>query len=365
MKHFYSIVLLLAVIASAGITVSAQETQERVVDEVVAQVNEGVITLSRIKRESKSIIDEQVKAGKTPEEAQKMVDEKQGELIANLINEELLVQKAKELNLDPQIDSTINERFVQIMKQYNLKSLDQLYKVMEEQGADPAEIRDLWRKQAIRDLVLQREVQQKEYWKPSGKELRDYFEKNKAKFTKPETISISEIFLSFAGRDENATREKAKQLVAQLRGGADFVKVVTENSDRPDAAKTKGKVDTLNVKDLDEKFAAALKDVKAGGYSDPIELNEVGINILRVDDRTQASSESFFDESAVRMAILSEKSPAATKEFMSTLRQDSYIKIGETYRPLVSPILFAEERKEKAAAPAKTQEAKTAKKPGK
>lgn len=363
MKNFYSIVVLLALIAFGGISASAQETQERVVDEVVAQVNEGVITLSRIKRESKSIVDDQVKAGKTPEEAQKMVEEKKGELIANLINEELLVQKAKELNIESQVDASINERFVQIMKQYNLKSMDQLRTAMIEQGADPDEIREMWKKQATRDAVLQREVQQKEYWKPNGKELREYFEKNKAKFTKPETISISEIFLSFAGRDENATREKAKKLVADLRAGADFGKIVAENSDRPDAAKTKGKVDTMNLKDLDEKFATAIKNVKVGGYTDPIELDEVGINILRVDERTQASSESFFDESAVRMAILAERAPAATKEFMATLRQQSYIKIGEQYRPLVSPILFAEERKEKA--PVKTEEAKTAKKPGK
>ena len=364
MKHIYSIVFLLAIIAYAGIAVSAQETQERVVDEVVAQVNEGVITLSRIKRESKSIVDEQVKAGKSREEAQKMVDEKQGEMIANLINEELLIQKAKELNLDSQIDGTINERFVQIMKQYNMKTMDQLRAAMTEQGADPDEIREVWRKQATRDAVLQREVQQKEYWKPGGKELREYFEKNKAKFTKPETISISEIFLSFAGRDENATREKAKKLVAELRGGADFTKIAVENSDRPDIATTKGKVpETLKVKDLDEKFAKALKDLKPGSYSDPIELDDLGINILRVDERTQASSDSFFDESAVRMAILAEKAPAATKEFMANLRQESYIKIGEQYRPLVSPILFAEERKEKT--PAKTEEAKVKKNPSK
>ncbi len=362
MKHIYSILFLLSIVALAGVSVSAQETQERVVDEVVAQVNEGVITLSKIKREAKAIVDNAVKEGKPRDEAQKMVDEKQGEMIANLINEELLIQKAKELNLDSQIDGTINERFVQIMKQNNMKSIDALYAEMEKSGVDPVEIREMWRKQATRDLVLQREVQSKEYWRPSGKELREYYEKNKSKFTKPETISMSEIFLSFAGRDEKTVREKAKQLVAQLRGGADFVKAVTENSDRPDAATTKGKVDTIVVKDLDEKFAMAVKDVKAGGYSEPIEIDQIGINILRVDERTQASSESFFDENAVRMAILAERAPTATKEFMTTLRKDSYIKIGETYRPIVSPILFAEERKEKTGV--KTEETK-AKNPSK
>ena len=54
------------------------------------------------------------------------------------------------------------------------------------------------------------------------------------------------------------------------------------------------------------------------------------------------------------MAILAERFPAATKEFMTSLRRESYIKIGETYRPLVSPILFADERKE--TAPAKAED---------
>ena len=326
---------------------SAQETEEKIVDEVVAQVNEGVITLSRVKREAKNIVDTEVQQGKKREDAQKLVDEKKGELIANLINEELLIQKAKELGLDSEIEADLNQRFLQIMKQYNLKTLDALYQEMEKTGVDPQEIREVWRKQAVRDRVLQKEVQAKVYWGASGKELKDYFEKNKSRFTKPETVSISEIFLSFAGKDEAAVREKAKQLVTQLRGGADFAKLVSENSDRPDAAKTKGKADTLNVKDLDEKFASAVKELKAGGYSDPIEIDQIGINILRVDERSQASSESFFDENAVRLAILSEKAPAEQKKFMTTLRTDSYIKISENYRAEVAPILFAEERKAK------------------
>ena len=347
MRHIYSAFSLFAIILFVSFSAFAQETQERVVDEVVAQVNEGVITLSRIKRESKAIVDTEVQQGKKREEAQKMIDEKQGELIANLINEELLIQKAKELGLDSEIDATLNRKFLEIMKQYNMKSLDALYQEMEKTGVDPQEIREVWRKQATRDLVMQKEVQSKVYWGASGKELKEYFDKNKSRFTKPETVTISEIFLSFAGREEAAVREKAKQLVTQLRAGADFAKLVAENSDRPNAAQTKGKVDTLNVKELDEKFAVAIKGLKAGGYSDAIEVDQIGINILRVDERTQASSDSFFDESQVRLAIMAEKVPEASKKFMSSLREESYIKISESYRPIVAPILFAEERKEK------------------
>jgi hypothetical protein len=356
MKYICSTFSLFLFIFAATFAASAQETETRVVDEVVAQVNEGVITLSRIKRESKMIVDDAVKNGKSRDEAQKMVDEKQGEMIANLINEELLIQRAKELGLDTQVDAQVNERFVQIMKQYNLKNLDALYKSMEEQGVDPTEIREVWRKQATKELVIQREVQSKEYWKPSSKELRDYYEKNKARFTKPETVSLSEIFLGFAGREEVATREKAKQLVAQLKGGADFAKLQKENSDPGVVTRGAGKIEKASVADFPDIVKSAMDGRNIGDYTNPIEAPDLGMIILRIDGREKATSESYFDESAVRMAILAERAPAATKEFMTTLRQDSYIKIGETYRPLVSPILYAEERKEKTAA--KPEEAK-------
>lgn len=339
--------LTIALLLTSASAVMAQETEERVVDEVVAQVNDGVITLSRIKREINAIIASEVEQGKSKEEAQKLVNERQGELIANLINEELIMQRSKELGLDREVESRVNQRFLQVMQQYNLKTLDALYDSMRKTGVEPDEIRELWRKQSTRELVIQQEVQSKEYWRPNSKELKDYFEKNKAKFTKPETVTLSEIFLSFAGNSEDAVREKAKRLVTELRGGADFNKAVAENSDRPDAASTNGKIDTIRVSELDARFSGPLKDVKAGGYSDPIDVDQVGLVILRVDERTAASSESEFNENAVRMAILAEKAPEAGKKFMSSLRETSYIKISDSYRPLVAPILYEDERKEK------------------
>ena len=345
----FSIAVLFTILLTTSYAAFAQESETKVVDEVVAQVNEGVITLSRIKREMKVAADSFVQEGKTREEAQKLVEDKQGELIANIINEELLLQKAKELGLESQVEANLNQRFLEIMKQQNVKSLDILYQEMEKGGFKPQEIREVWRKQATRDMVLQREVSSKIYWGLNSKEMKDYYEQNKDKFSKPETITLSEIFLGFAGRDKTAVREKAKQIVAQLKSGADFQKLVMENSDRPNVAENKGKVGTINVKELDEKIAVAVKNVKAGGVSEPLELDELGIEILRVDERTQASSESFFDENAVRMALTMQRVPDQQKKYLSELRRDSYIKISETYRPIVAPILFADERKTEKA----------------
>lgn len=343
---FLAIFCIVFVLAAPG--VYAQESEERVIDQVVAQVNEGVITLSRVKREMKSIVELEVQQGKKREEAQKMVDEKQGELIANMINEELLVQRAKELNLDSEIDAAINQRFLEIMKENNLRSLEALYEQMRGQNIDPQEIRELWRKQIVRERVIQREVQAKEYWKPGPTELKAYFEQHKAKFTKPETVSISELFLGFAGRDEAAVLEKAKQLVAQLRGGGNWDLLVKENTDPGVVTQGAGKAEKLKVAELVDTIKLPLTNVKIGGVTEPIEVKDLGVIILRVDAREAASSDSVYDESAVRSAMLQENFPAAQKKFFSTLREEAYIKINDTFRPLVAPILFAEERKEKA-----------------
>ncbi len=87
MKFINSAIFLVAVLIFSSFPAFAQETEAVVVDEVVAQVNDGVITLSRIKREIKSSIDSIVAEGKmTKEQAKTEVESKQGELIANLIN---------------------------------------------------------------------------------------------------------------------------------------------------------------------------------------------------------------------------------------------------------------------------------------
>ncbi|MFT3744985.1 MAG: peptidyl-prolyl cis-trans isomerase [Pyrinomonadaceae bacterium] len=347
MRYFKRVIFLSLAALLFSIPAFSQETQTRVIDEVVAQVNDGVITLSRVKREAKNAVAGLIQDGKNADEAQKIVDEKQGELIAGLINDELLVQKAKESGID--VEASLNMRFRDIMKQYDLKTVEELYAQMEKSGVDPKQLREDWRKQATRDRVIEKEVQMKVYWEPNGKALKDYYEKNKAKFTTPETVSFSEIFLGFAGRDEKSVRDKAKQVYDELKAGGNWEKIAKENSDQGVITNGAGKAEKLRVKEIVDVIGKPLAGLKAGEYTAPFDVEQLGIAILRVDDRQQASSESVFDENAVRMSIMNEKLPDEQKKFMAKLRENSYIKISDTYRPLVAPILFADERKDKPA----------------
>jgi hypothetical protein len=219
---------------------------------------------------------------------------------------------------------------------------------MEKQGIDPVDFRNNLTHQVTRDRVLQQELQAKLYWEPNGKTLKDYYEAHKDKFTQPETISFSELFLGFAGREEAAVREKAKQLSAQLKAGADWKKIVDENGDPGVVTQGTGKAEKVSVAELPKLLSESLKNLKVGDYTAPFDGEQLGVIILRVDAREQASAQSVYNEPAIRMAMMNERLPKEQEKFFSKLRADAYIKINDTYRPMVSPILFANERKEKS-----------------
>ncbi len=349
MRNLNYAIFLVAIVFLTSFAVSAQETELKVVDEVVAQVNDSVITLSDINREIENTVELYVQDGKSREEAEQLVESKKAELVANLINEQLLLQRAEENISDTAIETQINRRFVEIMQEQNIKTIEDLYKAMEAQGFKPEDIRANFRKQIMRESV-EGDIYRKIYWEPNMKKVKAYYEANKAKFTKPETVTVSEILLSFAGKDPEVVRQKSKELVAELRKGADFEKAVLDKSDRPNKAETKGKAGTFETAMLDKTVAAAIKDVKAGGYAE-IEIPE-GIEIIRVDERSKASSESVFNEEAVRKAMAGENFAEARKKYMAELRKNSYIKINDTWRPSVSPLLYADDRKPEATSKA-------------
>ena len=114
-KIFLSTALLflgLIVFALATPSALAQEGELKVVDEVIAQVNEDVITLSMLKRESRERIESLKQNGMTEQQATEEVTKRKAELIATLVNERLLLQKGKELELASDVEAEVNRRML-------------------------------------------------------------------------------------------------------------------------------------------------------------------------------------------------------------------------------------------------------------
>jgi len=344
-----------AIIIGASPRVMAQEGEVQVIDEVVVQVNDDVITLSRLKRETRERIESLKQNGMTEQQALAEASKKQPDLIVLLINEQLLLQKGKELDLASDIEAAVNRRMLEIAREQGITSIEKLDQAMRAAGLDPVGIRQTMRAEMMKQAVFQQEVDRPLFFGPSVDEVKKYFEANREKFRTPESVKLSEIFLSTENKEAAAVKARVTELLTQLRAGADFGALAAANSEREKngvrtAPQDKGLVGVFEVPSLREDIAAALKNVKVGGVTDVLKTPD-GFQILRVDERTAASSTIKFDDNKVREAMMVERQPKEREAFLDKLRNEAFIKVSETYRASVEPLLKLSTR-----ASAKTEE---------
>ncbi|HEY0728004.1 MAG TPA: peptidyl-prolyl cis-trans isomerase, partial [Pyrinomonadaceae bacterium] len=323
--------------------VFAQEGEMQVVDEVIAQVNDEVITLSMLKRETEARVEAFIQSGMSEQKAREEVNKRQAELIATLINEKLLLQKGKELDLAGEIEAEVNRRMLQIAQEQGINSIEKLYQAMRDSKLDPDEVRRTMRTEMMKQAVLQAEVDRRVYLGFSSDEIKKYYDSHLDKFRKPESVKLSELYLVTTGKDEAAVKARALELIAQIRAGADFAALAAANSEREKngqrtAPQDKGYVGEFDVPQLREDLVAAIKNVPAGGVTEPIRTPE-GWQILRIDARTPPGSTPTFNENRVREAMLMERQPKEREAYLENLRNEAFIKITDTYRASVEPLL--------------------------
>jgi peptidyl-prolyl cis-trans isomerase SurA len=306
-------------------------------------VNDDVITLSQLRRESRERIEMLKQQGMTEQQAQDEVAKKQADLIATLINEKLLLQKGKELELAGDIEAEVNRRLLQIAQEQGINSIEKLYQAMRDSKLDPEEIRRTMRSEMMKQAVLQQEVDRRIYLGFSSDEVKKYYEAHLDKFRKPEGVKLSEIYLTTNGKDEAAVRARALELITQIRAGADFGALAAANSEREKngqrtAPQDKGYVGEFDLPNLREDLVKALKPVQAGGVTEPIRTPE-GYQILRVDARTPGGATPTFNDNRVREMMLLETQQKERETYMQTLRNEAFIKVTEAYRASVEPLL--------------------------
>ena len=335
-------------------TLAQEEAPPAVLDEPVVQVNNDVIMLSMLRRENAEFREVLVKQrNMTSEQADEEVAKKQPEIIFNLINEVLLLQKGKDMpRLPEDVEADVNREVLRVAKGAGLSTLEELDAAMHQEHMSLADIKDTLRRQYTKQAVLQRDVDARIYYGLTDAELRKYYEANRSKFV---SIAISEIFLSLAGRSEAEVKAKAADLAARARSGTDFGELAAKNSEREVegvrvAEKTKGQhLDEAGkprwylLSDMQPSVTAAVKDLKAGGVSEPIKTDE-GYMILRVNERDDA-----FKENYVRGVITTERPDKEHEGYLRKLRQEAYIKPAANYVSVIQPMLDKDKTKQETA----------------
>lgn len=350
-------VLILIGMACVPVLVSAQ-----VVEEIVARVNSQIITRSEFLR-SKDQLKDDVKQ-QDPNNADKLFAEREKDILRDLIDQQLLLEKGKDLAITG--DTDLVKRLDQMRKDMKLETMEELEKAATAQGISYEDFKQNMRNQIVTQKVIGEEVGS--HLSITKDDEGKFYEEHKNEMEQPESIRLSEILIapekpadkpsadkpaenavadSNAASGANALNQdavkqaadtaalaaaeaKANDLLKQIRGGASFEDVAKKNSSGPSAAQGGDlgvfKRGTL-AKELEDRTFA----MKSGEVTDVIRTKQ-GYVILKVTNHQMAGIPPLKDiEPKIQDALYYEKLQPALRAYLTKLREDAYIKVAEGY----------------------------------
>jgi peptidyl-prolyl cis-trans isomerase SurA len=314
---------LLAVSASAQTrTTQPQSPYGGVtVEDIVARVNDQIITQSDYDRAMKEMDQEAKQQGASMQE----ISEHHKDLLRSLIDQQLWLSKGKELGITG--DTELIKRLDEIRKQYNLETMQDLEKAAKEQNVSFEDFKAGIRNQIITQLVMREEVSRKVQFTQG--EVERYFDQHKQEYARPESVQLSEILISTGANPDDAAKiaegkAKAEEIETKLHAGGDFAQIAKSSSDGTTAADG-GAFGTFKRGDLAKVFEDATFGLKAGQTTDPIRTKQ-GFVIFRVDQHVAGGVPAFKDvEQDVEEKYYEQRMEPAMREYLSQMREEAYI----------------------------------------
>ena len=265
-------------ILGVAITANTAFAAPQVVDKVAAVVNNGVVLESDVDNMMRTVKSQAQQAN------QQLPDDKtlRHQILERQVMDAIILQMGERAGVqitDQQLDQAIQNIAAQ-----NRMSLDQLRSRLAYDGMNYNVYRAQIRKEMTIAEVRNNEVRRRVTILPQ--EVDTLATQVGAQNTQGTELNISQILLPLS---ENPTQQQvddqetlARQLVAQLKGGADFGKLAVTYSADPQALKG-GNMGWGKIEELPTLFSQALSTAKKGDIVGPIRSG-VGFHILKVND---------------------------------------------------------------------------------
>jgi peptidyl-prolyl cis-trans isomerase SurA len=291
------------------------------VEDIVAHVNDQIITQSDYDRAMKELDDDAKQHGATMQQ----ISEGHRDLLRSLIDQQLWLSKAKELGING--DTELIKRLDEIRKQYNLATIEDLEKAAKDQGYSYEDFKANIRNQIVTQEVMRQEVGRRVQITPG--EVERYFDAHKQDYAKPEGVRLSEILVS-TGPDPDdkaktdAGKAKADDLEAKLHAGGDFSQLAKSFSEGTTAADG-GAFGTFHRGELAKVFEDATFNLKPGEWTEPIRTKQ-GYVIFKVDQHLPGGVPAFKDvEQDVEQNLYESRMMPAMRDYLTQMREESYI----------------------------------------
>jgi peptidyl-prolyl cis-trans isomerase SurA len=320
---------------------------DTVVEEIIARVNSEIITRTEYVR-SRDQLKQEVQQ-QDAANADRTFAEKQRDVLRDLIDQQLLLQKGKDLGITG--DTELIKRLDEMRKQMNLETMEELEKAAEAQGASYEDFKQNLRNQIVTQRVIGQEVGS--HLAMNKDDVKKFYDQHKAEMERPEQVRLSEILIApktpvkpAAGANADAKPEppseaeteaalaaaqtKAQDVLDQIHKGAKFADLAKKYSDGP-SAKDGGDLSLFKRGTLSKELEDKVFALKAGEVTDVIRTKQ-GYVILQVSEHQTAGVPTMKEvEPRIQDALYMQKLQPALRTFLTTLREEAFIDIKSGY----------------------------------
>jgi len=324
--------LVFGAVLLAGPTVARSQSSSasnsmggNVVEDIVARVNDQIITQSDYDRALKEMDQEARQHG----DSMQQMSAEHKDLLRSLIDQQLWLSKGKELSITGETE--LVKRLDEIRKQYNLASIEDLEKAAQEQGVSFEDFKQNIRNQIITQEVMRQEVGEHIQFTPG--EAMQYYDQHKQDYAQPESERLSEILIPADADDQAKLAEaktKADDIEARLHSGGDFSQLARSFSGGPTAS-AGGDLGQYKRGQLPKMLEDKTFSLQSGKYTDPI-LTRQGYIILKVTEHTAGGPAPYKDvEPQVEEALYESRMEPAIRAYLTKMREEAFIDIKAGY----------------------------------
>jgi parvulin-like peptidyl-prolyl isomerase len=332
-----SALLILGSLAAYG---ADRPDEPVIVEEIVAKVNGNIVTRGDLTQAHNTTIKAIQQAGLTGAQAQQALTDADKNELRNQIDNDLLVQKGKDLDIN--VDSDLTKEIATIQSESKISDPDKFHDYVHQMtGMSYEDFREKEKEKLIADRVVSDQV-----WRniviPDA-ELQKYYDAHKADFVRKESVTLRVILVSTGdGKPAavDAARKKIDGLLARARAGTDkFDMLARQYSDDPSAADD-GLLPTQFERgagaDPMKELAKPIEDVvfthEKGYITDVIQIRNAGFAIYKVEEHIPAGQATLDDVRNQINNILSRPiAEPKLRSFLTDLRKDAYLQIKDGY----------------------------------
>jgi len=302
----------------------------KVVEEIVAKVNNEIITRGELERERKQAEARLRAQGLSGQRLADAMKEFEKGLLRDRIDNMLLVQKGKELSIN--VDPDVSKFLADMQLRAKIGDPEKFQQMIRDQLGMPFEdYKAELRNQYLTRRVIGQEVSSRIHVPHA--DVEKYYAEHKSEFVRKERVFLQEILISTQDKKPEeipALEKKAKSIVARARKGEKFDNLVRDFSEA-DSAQNGGMLDPYERGSLDKRIEDLVFNQERNYVTDPIRVSG-GFLILKVVEKHNAGQATLEEvENEINEKLFMPRFEPEIRKYLTRLRMDAFLEIKEGY----------------------------------